>query len=794
VISFQINNEFLDMPANPSVDWQRTSPFFQFDGINLEDFTLPIAFPNTPKNKRILDFPHIIENASRLRPKWDAVLYYNGVPRAQGEIRAKSPINKDIITANFVAGLSLIGDDVKERKLSEIIDEVITIHEQTIYKAITIIFRTTEPYKLKINGNPYDEPNFGDFIAAVNADPLANYTASGVSNVVTITMDDPGEFIPFHVELDSELTAGVSLVQLLWQIDYNDAYIDFLVDHFGTDRLDKKIRFGTFGNLDQFRGSDRYYKEWPLVNYIADGELVYNRYRTQNVTGSSMQNNTSLAPMITLFAVIEAIETYYNMTIDFFAGDQDDVLFTPFTLDRPVKVFNGESLILFEREFNLNQLVPDITVNNFIKALQVGFNAQATFDPYTRVLTIGHRQPAIIARTYEDITLQVAEPSDIQLSIQKGLRFALQADTRDKVTDASISAGDYLVGEGERTIQAGFGAPAMRSHTGLSDWPTDTAQTTVWVNLPYEQKFPLKFARYVEDGDLAFLDSRPFLWLGTDGLIESYWEDSIRFEDNPVSIRTTWLMPRNEVFDTRWEKIWRIDRVDFMLKNFNVALQNNGVSSSECVFVMRPYFKDGAEPEPEETAWRVLPSSFRCVKDEDNINTGVAFYDFLEEYVVVGEALTGNTKINQVGDPDYVAPVENLAACPVPFGEYQAGELYIIMNPAIDSNEEKVRINGVEYTLRTSGPNPFPYPYAMSGTTDVQIVVASNPKTSIFVWTISVYQNADLIFTTQRTVGPNNDGPPGTEAINLTYRTINLGDSNFDILKANRIVITRQVI
>ena len=113
MIGFQINGEFLDMPADPSVDLQRQSPFFQFEGIIQEDYTLPIAFPNTPKNKRIFDFPHIIENANRIKPRWTATLFYNGVPRLKGEIRAKSPINKDVITANFVAGLSLIGSDVK---------------------------------------------------------------------------------------------------------------------------------------------------------------------------------------------------------------------------------------------------------------------------------------------------------------------------------------------------------------------------------------------------------------------------------------------------------------------------------------------------------------------------------------------------------------------------------------------------------------------------------------------------------------------------------------------------------
>ena len=787
MIAFSINGEFLDMPADPTVSWSRTSPFFQFEGFNREDFTLPIGFPNTPKNKRIFDFPHIVENASRLRPKWPAVLWYNGVPRATGEIRAKSPINKNIITANFVAGLSLIGDDVKERKLSEVIDEVIEIHDQTIFKTIRIIFNIGGTYKIKINGNAYDETVFSNLITAINTDPAANYTASGVSDVLTITMDDAGEFIPMHVEADEASNAVVSSVLDTWMINYRNAYKDFVTDHLGTARADKKVRIGTYGNKQEISGT---VKDWPIVNYIIGGEFQANRYRNQTLPNSQMENLSSFAPMLTVKAMLEAIETYYGITINFFALNDDDVLFAPSTLDVPVKFFNNETLILYQRSFNLSTLCPDITVNEFLRSLQIGFNAFITYDADLKILNIDHRQPFITARPYEDITTRVSEHSDIQLAIQKGLRFALQSDSRDKVTDASFTPADFLVDEGERTIQAGFGTYGMRTHTSRADWPQDAALLTVWAELPYDTKFPLRFARYI-DGDEPFLDSRPFLWTGPDGLIESYWADSLNLENNPITVKNTWLMPRNDIFATRWGQRWRIDRNDFLLKEFNVQLRNNGVSLSECTFVRLPTFVEGSAPPPPVTAWRVLPSSLRCLRDSNNINTGQAFFDFLEEYDTETDLATGITKLNAPSDPDYIASVEDFAACPVSFGGYTSGNLYIIMNPSINSNEERVRVNGVEYTLRTSGPNPFPYPVVMGASTQVDIVTASNPKNRVFLWKVEVFQNMDKVFEATRTVGPNNQGPAGTEFINLTYRTINLSNSLFDPFKINRVIVTR---
>lgn len=46
-------------------------------------------------------------------------------------------------------------------------------------------------------------------------------------------------------------------------------------------------------------------------------------------------------------------------------------------------------------------------------------------------------------------------------------------------------------------------------------------------------------------------------------------------------------------------------------------------------------------------------------------NTGYVIYQNLEEYNVDTNVATGNVKPNDPSDPDYVAPVEDLQACPV---------------------------------------------------------------------------------------------------------------------------------
>jgi hypothetical protein len=715
------------------------------------------------------------------------------VPKLKGEIRAKRPINERVITANFVSGVSLIGDDVRVRSLREVVNEEVVIHELDITLTLDLFYISGSTYKISINGREYDESSLANLVTAINADTDADFSASSVSTQLTITLDDPGEFNQLLVRTFNETLWSIpgGSLRPLWLSEYRDEYRDYVDLHLDTARLDKKIRFGTYGNNNGF-SEGKTLKTWPIVNYINSAGFVGNDFLDGfSPTGQEMDNRTSLAPMITLKAVLQAIEEYYDITVNFFALNDDDVIFHPMTLDVPNRMFNDSSIILFRRDFNLAELVPDIPVSQFIKSLQIAFNAFVEFDPNLRVLNISHREPFLIAREYEDITERCSIPSDVQLSIERGFRLQLLKDNKEKSSDLDLTADDYVFEEGERIIQAGFGAPGMRGHVLRSDWPQDAALLTAWVNLPEDVNFPLKFARYREVEGLPFIDSRPFLWNADGGLVAEYWSRSLFFENNPVTIRNRFRITRADVFNTVWTKRRRIDRNDFVLRSFTVGLLTNGVGQAEAEWVRLPYFNTASAPEPPATAWRPLESSLRCVR-ENGINTGIAVYDFLEQYFVESEDPTGQTKINTPSDPDYVAPVENLAACPIEFDGYLAGNLYIIINPDINSNEETITINGVQYVMRRNRPNTFPYPYIMGPSTQVDIVVASNPKPQVFLWTIRVLVGMETVFTTTRTVGPNNQGPPGTENINLTYRTINLAPAFFDPLQVNRILITRE--
>lgn len=59
------------------------------------------------------------------------------------------------------------------------------------------------------------------------------------------------------------------------------------------------------------------------------------------------------------------------------------------------------------------------------------------------------------------------------------------------------------------------------------------------------------------------------------------------------------------------------------------------------------------------------------------VNNGQKGWGILEQYYVDDSSLTGKEKPNEINDPDYVGPVDNLDFCPLPVpSEYTEASLY----------------------------------------------------------------------------------------------------------------------
>ena len=861
MIGFQINGEFLDLPNNPSVELNRNSPVFQQEGFVVEDYTLPVTFPNTPKNARILNWPHVVENAHRTRAKWDCILFYNGVPRLKGELRAKNPVNQRSISANFVRGISQIGEDIKERSIREIVNETITIHNQPFQKSITLDYYTggvDNRYALIINGKSYEGTTMVEFLAAIDADEEKTFTVTNPStNRIVITNNSTDELDPFEIEEFSYAVEGdrrgegtaqrraawqwVEVPQ--WSIDYNNTINAWAMQYIGNDP-DKPFRLGTIYNKARETAIPQV--NAPVINFIDQNGLRPNVIQSGNFDlFGEVYSGSSIAPFLTIDHVLRKIEEYYSITIDAFFREyeHDDpfVLLHPNTIDQPLsflvpfgfvsratrsKYANKENYKasnlynFYRREFNLSEFVPDMKVNDLLKALQVYFNTDLNYDNDSRTLSYTNRKQYVQEREYTDITERCEIFTDVQNPVLEGVRLTVPRSGDDKLDLAALNVladpyHDYSTGGGERAIEMPLHIlPTVDFSSFDSVFNSASVPKVVCaMEVAPSDKFPLTIGiaqsyasgSSVDGFDLCRITSlttfQNLTWAGTHNAFEKYWKDWILLEDSLTECSTTWHMTREQVFNLDFTKKLRIDRSDFLLKSFNVGMRNNGLTMADCVFVKVPFFRERELP-TYTYAWRGVESSLYCLRTFTGFkpggNSGQALYGYLEQYIVETGEPTGLVKSNRPIDPDYIFPFENYEMCPVEgLDSYQTKYLYITLTEGVSSPQSKIIINGVTYQLPDQYPNPVPYPFLMpAGRTTVTIEL-SNSGNDIEDWKMTVYKGSTQTNVKSVTIHPGNLVRRPRKELNdpesrrFTFDTL-YGDMDPNFY--NRIVITRKII
>jgi hypothetical protein len=108
--------------------------------------------------------------------------------------------------------------------------------------------------------------------------------------------------------------------------------------------------------------------------------------------------------------------------------------------------------------------------------------------------------------------------------------------------------------------------------------------------------------------------------------------------------------------------------------NYNLLYSGSNISSSINTVLSQSSYVGNVFYEQNVTVITVIPNNVRttawrgtnpyCVQASGN--TGYLAYTDLELYYIDNSVTTGVTKINDISDPDYVAPVLNLVLCPLP--------------------------------------------------------------------------------------------------------------------------------
>jgi hypothetical protein len=623
MLQIEVENEFLDLPVDFAPEFNRFSPVFQTEGVIKDDYTFPIPLPHTDRNARILGNPGVIENETSFRPRFTAKLWWNGMPRITGQIRISKVDSDRTISVYFAYGLSEISVDFRTRSLRDIMDEEIVIHNTNFDKSIVLwyIGISGDLAEITINGKAYSESTVADLIDAINDDPDQSASAEDVSVVIesltfTYVKIIPGsanELEPFNIQLPRPaINAVTEQLRPIWEAvtptfttTYSDTYKDFVDNYRGVDP-DRKLRFLTYANFNGF-DNDSNIKDFPLVNgYNADG-LLRNFLRgyqvfLPNTDEVRIVNQTSLAPQVTIRYILEKIEIYYGIKIIFpMTAENTDgelVLLSPMTLDVPLKYFNDQKLIFYRRSFNINEFVPDIPVNDFLKALQsIGF--YITYDPVLKIVEFKEKQPIVRSPRYFDLKNNYSDLFEVVNFQKEGVTLSHESDPDDTFIQDTFSpySGNYnqVFGAGEKKINTRISVP---HYDGFAPFPSDIIATSgVVVSMQRKPEFKsvkLAYQEYTEDTLTTFVvNGQSLAWESqlnfTDGLWEQYWKDWIVMEDNTTTCKATLYMREDWIWNPEWTIKYLIDRNKFLVKSFTVSLQESEWMEVEAELVKIPY-------------------------------------------------------------------------------------------------------------------------------------------------------------------------------------------------------------
>src|SRR5690606_35377655 len=430
----------------------------------------------------------------------------------------KSPVNSRVITVNFVSGVSEISPDIVNRKLRDVMDEEIEIHSIDWSRQIVLRWRDewSETYGIIINEVSYEEDTMSAFIDSINNDPDCAATATLDSDGITVTFipKDPNELSEFWIDWveASVWTLVPDPLTPFWEA-YNEIYSTFITGGW----LGNKVRFPTNANLNGFvdiTQSSRW-NAYPIVNYYQEPTLFAPNPIIQALDRTSgrvtprprVRNNNSLAPYVTVEYVLKRIADYYGIIIDApFTGEEDEMMIIdhPNTINRPVKYLGDSEMTLYARSFNIAALVPDMNVNEFLKALQ-GLGYALEYNSASKTLRYVERDPVLFQPSVINLSGRVGELEDIQNQPRKGVTLRHKLDTADRIIgeplDENNGHKEYVIGDGEKLLETGFFVPMVLDNTGRFPKEAIVPKTVATKDMAADDGFKLRLAFSVTDSN-----------------------------------------------------------------------------------------------------------------------------------------------------------------------------------------------------------------------------------------------------------------------------------------------------
>lgn len=609
-IKLEGDSELLETMPDTSIDMTLENPLFGEDDNFLSpgSYSWPFTIPAgeiSPKNAAKLKNPDVIENNAGYQLQ-NAQLFYGGIPFKSGTLKGKSS-SRDQIAAHFAFGLNSLSPALKTARLRDIFNETIVISNDAVTKEIYIKRLNANVTGFTLNGilhtdnstsglgvliNNYFDANMvldgdiwlprstlissGSTPGGMTASYLQIRMARKVTDIVTglpILQYSTDPLIELNVKIEANVRADFNLEVG----DLTAYYADFKTFS------DARMKFPVMFNADLHDADVS--KEIEIINGVNTSGLVVN---DPNYGFYRIRNLNSLQPFVLLKHVLDTIALEFDFEYDgdfYTEPDLPTILIdNSQTLDFPMELVGDTKFIFWRRTFNLNELLPDLTVVEFFKALKSRYNLGIYVNESTGKVRLKKRESIALAIGYEDVTPRSSPvDGDEDLRVTGIKLFAPKEDSDKFSADES-----YVVGtDPQKTypIRCGriFRTRSVIFFSGRVEGPYTSRRNG--------EKYGMRVFHYkglVNNGSYSYpaagINGTQINETLTDFLNNLYlkfWRYWLGFEKNRRLVKVAVDYPFRLLRYYDFEQKRRFDRMNYMVKSLRFKITNQRVSVSD---------------------------------------------------------------------------------------------------------------------------------------------------------------------------------------------------------------------
>jgi hypothetical protein len=604
MIGIQLEDgSFLEIPSDLAISIKLENPIFgDFDKLSPGSYSLPFNLPvgkESEFNEVKLGHPSVIENFLKLRPFASKLFISSSLnpgsilPFKDGNIKLKA-IDKinNLASTYFTFGFSTISADIKTKKLREVLDEEFLVPSITHTKIIYIkkLNGSGTPATIEVMGQLFTYPGMTDFGVAIDGyfqdNNMVNYLAENVLVGNTPLGQTPAYVRLTTAGINNPLTVRIpSGQENNWTVEVGDMTAEynnfktFLNGYITGSYPNNKLRFPVAFNEKLF--GDEAIKDSSIINGVDSSGFIVNEpnWGYLNNQPLTVKINNSIQPFVLLKYALDAIADAFNFT---WTGDFYDSLSTEerlidnsVTLD-VIQDFIGTKKFAFWRsQFNINELVPDVSVLDFLKALQSRYNLAVDFNTKTRVVKVFTREPVAKSNEYKDITAISSQVKGFDNECIQGYKFLVKEEENDEFSNQE----SLTVGEPEEEYPITCGR-LNQEKTVVIDGQNVTG---VYVNRKLNSSFKLRIFHYkgVASGS-AFNYSQARIngtTINEDltSIVNKFWARWISYHANRFSVKLTADFPLRELLNFDWTLKRRFDRLNYLVKSIDLTISSNQV-------------------------------------------------------------------------------------------------------------------------------------------------------------------------------------------------------------------------